>query len=195
MRSYTTCSALYKMADEKVENWSSLSIATLRKYSNRRVVVFLNNSSKKEGWVHAIDPVTRTIVLEEENDKSCRARSKKLTFIMAHAMSNLVLVDQDVYSNEVHHEITDFIGSGKSSEYSEDELAKMRGEMMEWFALNRVGPVTQCSDNPAVLSVMGVLFLEPPYDPECCRCSNEIILDRVQKLIRAKQIHKSEFDI
>ena len=184
-----------QMADEKAENWSTLSIATLRKYSNRRVVVFLNNNSRKEGWVHAIDPVTRTIVLEEDNDKSCGARSKKLTFIMAHAMSHLVLVDHDVYSNEAHHEITDFIGSGKSSEYSEDELAKMRAEMMEWFALNRVVPVTQCSDNPAVLSVMGVLFLEPPYDPECCRCSNEIILDRVQKLIRAKQIHKSKFDI
>lgn len=192
---YVRLLTILLMADEEGETWSTLSIARLRKYTNRRVVVYFNNRGKKEGWVHAIDPVTRTIVLEEENDKSPGAPSKKLTFIMAHAISHVVLVDQDGYSDEVHHEITDFIGSGKSNEYSEDELAKMRGEMIEWFALNRVVPVTQCSDNPAVLSVMGVLFLEPPYDHECCRSSNEIILDRVQKLIRAKQSHNSEFGI
>ena len=50
-------------------------------------------------------------------------------------------------------------------------------------------PVGEYSENSALLSVMGVLLVEPPYGPDCCRCSNEIVLDCVQKLIKAKQGH------
>ena len=174
------------MADEKEESWHSLSVGTLRKYTNKRIIIDLKNNSRKVGLVHAIDPVTRTVVLEEQNEDS--TDDKELTFVLGHAVSRVVLESDANSSESHHHEITDFIGDGKSNDYSEDELAKRRAELIEWLTLNRV-PATECSEDSAVLSVMGVLFVEPPYDPECCRCSNEIILDRVQKLIKAKQDH------
>ena len=73
-------------------------------------------------------------------------------------------------------------------EYSEDEILKRKGDLIEWLTKNRI-PVTESSEDNAVLSVMGVLLVEPPYDPESCRCGNEIVLDRIQKLIRARKDH------
>ena len=175
------------MADEKEESWNALSVGTLRKYTNKRSYIYLKNNSRKVGWVHAIDPVTRTVVLEEQDEGS--TDDKELTFVLGHAISRVVLESDANSSQGPRHGITDFIGDNKSNDYSEDELAKRRRELIEWLTLNRV-PVTECSsEDSAVLSVMGVLFVEPPYDPECCRCSNEIILDRIQKLIKAKQDH------
>lgn len=178
----------YAMADEKGESWNALSVGTLRKYTNKRSYIYLKNNSRKLGWVHSIDPVTRTVVLEEQDEAS--TDDKELTFVLGHAISRVVLESDANSSQGPRHGITDFIGDNKSNDYSEDELAKRRAELIEWLTLNRVA-VTECSseDSAAVLSVMGVLYVEPPYDPECCRCSNEIILDRVQKLIKAKQDH------
>lgn len=177
------------MADKKTAKWGTLPIQTLREYTDKRIIIYFANSCKKVGWVHAIDPVTRAVVLEEENESSSGGNSRKLAFVMGHAISHVILEEEDIYPKEgLRREINELIESRKTNEYSKDELAKLREEMIEWLTLNRV-PVSQCPDNEAVLSVMGVLFLEPPYDSECCRCSNEIILDRVQKLIKAKQNH------
>ena len=177
------------MADEGEENWSTLSSVTLQKFVNKRVSILLSNSSKKVGWVHTIDPVTRTVILEEENEGTGNGHGRKLTFVLGHAISRVVLTNDIDSSEGPRHRITDFIAAEKTIDYSEDELAKRKGELIEWLTRNRV-PVKECSENNAVLSVMGVLFVEPPYGPECCRCSNEIILDRIQKLIRTKQDHE-----
>lgn len=58
--------------------------------------------------------------------------------------------------------------------------------MIEWLTKNRI-PVTESSEDSAILSVKGVLLMEPPYDRESCRCSHEIVLDCIQKLIRARK--------
>lgn len=174
------------MADKKEHSWSSLSMVNLRKFTNKRITIVLSDSSKKVGWVHTIDPVTRTVVLDEENEGSTDA--KKLTFVLGHAISRVDLEKDSGPSEGPPHKITDFVEAEKRIDYSEDELAKRKGDLTEWLTRNRV-PVSECSENSAVLSVMGVLLVEPPYDPECCKCSNEIVLDRIQKLIRAKEDH------
>ncbi|XP_022791174.1 gem-associated protein 6-like [Stylophora pistillata] len=48
-------------------------------------------------------------------------------------------------------------------------------------------PVTESSEDSAILSVMAGLLVESPHDSESCRCSNEIVSDRIQKLIRARK--------
>ena len=176
------------MADEKEESWAALSSVALRQFTSKKISILLSDSSRKVGWVHAVDPVTHTVVLEEENECSRTENSKKLTFVLGHAISRVV-VEKDVDSSEgPRHQLADFAGAENSTEYSKEQLVKRKEELIDWLTRNRV-PVTECSDNSSMLSVMGVLFVEPPYDPDCCRCSNEIILDRIQKLIRAQQDH------
>lgn len=169
------------MADE-VESWSALSNVALRKFVDKKISIRLSDNSRKVGWVHAIDPVTRTVVLQEETEES---NAKKLTFVLGHAISLVVLEE----SEGPRPQMADFLGAEKTREFSQDELLKRKGELVEWLTKNRI-PVTENLEDSSILSVMGVLFVEPPYDPDCCRCSNEIILDRIQKLIRAQEDHK-----
>ena len=169
------------MADEDSESWSTLSSVALREFVDKKINVLLSDNSRKAGWVQAIDPVTRTIVLQEETDD---LNAKKLTFVMGHAISRVVLEE-----SEGRPRMTDFLEAEKAKKYSQDDLNERKTELVEWLTKNRI-PVTASLEDSAILSVMGVLFVEPPYDPDCCRCSNEIILDRIQKLIRAREDHK-----
>ena len=92
------------------------------------------------------------------------------------------------FSKGPRRQLTDFIGDAKDTQYSQEELIKRKEDLMDWLSRNRV-PVSEYSENSTFLSVMGVLLVEPPYGPDCGRCSNEIVLDCVQKLIKAKQGH------
>jgi len=169
------------MADEHGESWATLSSVALREFVDKKISVLLLDNSRKTGWVQAIDPVTRTLVLQEETDDF---NAKKLTFVLGHAISHAVLEE-----SEDRPRMIDFLEAEKAKKYSQDDLNKRKTELVEWLTKNRI-PVTESLEDSANLSVMGVLFVEPPYDPECCRCSNEIILDRIQKLIRAREDHK-----
>ena len=40
------------------------------------------------------------------------------------------------------------------------------------------------ADNEEVLSISDALYIEPPYSVESCRSTNEIVLGRVQGLIK-----------
>ncbi len=176
-------SGLNVMADEEVENWTSLSSVTLRKYVDKKISILLSDNTRKVGWVHSIDPVTHTVVLQEETEDS---NAKKLSFVLGHAISRVGLEE-----SEGRPPKTDFLQAEKTMEYSQDDLCKRKMELVDWLTRNRI-PVSESVEDSAILSVMGVLFVEPPYDAECCRCSNEIVLDRIQKLIRAREDHNNE---
>ena len=91
-------------------------------------------------------------------------------------------MEEDAESSKgPRRQLTDFIGDAKDTQYSQEELIKRKEDLMDWLSRNR--------ENSTFLSVMGVLLVEPPYGPDCGRCSNEIVLDCVQKLIKAKQGH------
>ena len=169
------------------DKWSALSCVALQKFTSKKISIYLCDSSKRVGWVFAIDPVTHSVVLEEETEHSTET-SKKLTFVLGHSISRVVLEEDAGSSKGPRRQLTDFIGDAKDTQYSQEELVKRKEDLMDWLSRNRV-PCSEYSENSALLSVMGVLLVEPPYGPDCCRCSNEIVLDRVQKLIKAKQDH------
>ncbi|XP_022789427.1 gem-associated protein 6-like, partial [Stylophora pistillata] len=169
------------MADvsSNVESWTSLPSVSLREFIDKKITICVCDNSRKVGWVLAIDPVTYTVVLQEETEN---LNSKKLTFVMGHAIKRVVLEE----NGGARPPKINFLELESTKEYSQDEIVKRKGDLIEWLTKNRI-PVTESSEDSGVLSVMGVLFVEPPYDPESCRCSNEIVLDRIQKLIRAQK--------
>lgn len=66
-----------------------------------------------------------------------------------------------------------------------EELRRRRAVVCRWLQKNRV-PVEEEADE---LRVAGVLTITAPYGPEDCCSSNQIILDRVQKLIQLQPHH------
>lgn len=62
-----------------------------------------------------------------------------------------------------------------------EELARRRDRVRQWLEKNRI-PV---QEEGAELRVAGVLTIAAPYRPADCISSNQIILDRIQKLVSA----------
>ena len=61
-----------------------------------------------------------------------------------------------------------------------EERRRRRGGVRRWLEENRV-PVEEDGED---LRVAGVLTIRTPYGPEDCISSNQIILDRIQRLIQ-----------
>lgn len=63
---------------------------------------------------------------------------------------------------------------------------------MAWLHANRIAATLSKAGTGAgagIISVMGgVATIFPPYTPEACRSSNEIVLARVQDLVAALQL-------
>ena len=78
------------MADENDKRWTALSCAALQKFTKNKIIIYLSDSSKRAGWVFAIDPVTHSVVLGEETEHSTET-SKKITFVfIGHSISGLL---------------------------------------------------------------------------------------------------------
>ena len=79
------------MADEfERDKWSALSCVALQKFTNKKISIYLSDSSKRVGWVFAIDPVIHSVVLAEETEHSTET-SKKITFVfIGHSISGLL---------------------------------------------------------------------------------------------------------
>lgn len=68
-----------------------------------------------------------------------------------------------------------------ASQQDPEELARMKDRVRQWLEKNRV-PV---QEEGAELRVAGVLTITAPYRASDCISSNQIILDRIQKLVCA----------
>lgn len=166
------------MAESTVEWKSQLSPVSLAKFVNKKVSVLLSDGSSRDGWVYTVDPVTRSIVLLQVNE---RTFNSGLAFIIGHAIKAVDVQSVDE-SKEACPDFDKIINTRKNCNYSDEDLQQRKSDLKSWLEKNRI-PVTE--KNGAVLSVMDVLSIEPPYEMDCCRCSNEIILDRIQRLVRS----------
>lgn len=73
---------------------------------------------------------------------------------------------------------------------SPEKLSRRRSKIRIWLLKNQV-PVEEEGDR---LRVAGVLTLSAPYRPEDCCSSNQIILDRIQKLIQKLVVEETHLD-
>ena len=70
------------MANGKRQKWTALSCFALRQFTNKKISIYLSDSSKRVGWVFAIDPVTHSVLLEEETEHSTETSKKVTTFVL-----------------------------------------------------------------------------------------------------------------
>lgn len=99
--------------------------------------------------------------------------------VMGHAVEE-VQVLQEADEEMTKHLQTSFLPS-RICRQSLEELKRRRGSVRRWLERNRV-PVVEEGDE---LRVAGVLTITAPYGPADCCSSNQIILDRIQKLIQS----------
>lgn len=166
------------------DDFTKLSPTSLQKFVDKKVTITLCDNRRIVGWVYTIDPITYCVVVlpvkEDILSKDVLVKTRdSVMFLMGHAV-NSIIIDQDDSSLEKPN-FKDIFQAANCKSYSEDELIQRKAKLEEWLKKNRI-PVEGTDDG--VLCVMGVLWIDPPYEADCCRCTNEIVLNRVQTLIR-----------
>jgi len=160
--------------------------AELMQYVHKRVVITTVDGATHEGHVYTIDPVSSTFVLLTCGNKGagtndCLPDTQHVEFVLGHAVQNVDILDDDGTEHSSHMDL--LFKSANSISFTEEELHKRRERLRSWLSENRF-PVEIKDSQPDVVSVGGdVLLIQPPYFPENCLSTNEIILSRVQSLI------------
>ncbi|KAM9313974.1 gem-associated protein 6-like [Pholidichthys leucotaenia] len=163
-------------------NWSLLGPEQWFLFVHRHVKVRLKAGKLPEvcGWLTNVDPVTASLVLVTLTEDSGSVR-----VVMGHAVQDVeVLGNADP---ETEERLQSAFTASTAPSPDPKELTRRKERVRSWLQENRV-PVEEEGDELRVAG--GVLTIGAPYGPEDCRCANQIILDRIQRLIRVTGTHK-----
>ncbi|XP_071487037.1 gem-associated protein 6-like [Diadema antillarum] len=123
----------------------------------------------------------RSILLADFDTKSSDGQIP-LTVILGQEISHVHILDEDIDKHRISLDQLFHCQSHEPS-LSKEEISAKKQKLKEWLELHRV-PVTVSGKDGELLNVSQVLTIEPPYSAENCVCTNEIILARVQALVR-----------
>ncbi|KAM6907930.1 gem-associated protein 6 [Lycodopsis pacificus] len=155
--------------------WPLLGPLQWMRYVNKQVKVKAGKDEERRGWLLTVDPVSASLVLVNFGEEEGRA---SVQVVMGHAVEEVeVLQEADEETTERLR--TSFLPP-ETRTLDPAELRRRRGGVRRWLEKNRF-PVEEEGDE---LKVAGVLTITAPYGPEDCCSSNQIILDRIQKLIQ-----------
>lgn len=146
-------------------------------YVNKEVKVTAAEKHEYKGWVLTIDPVSANIVLV----KLLEDGKVSVSAILGHAVQTVEIVNEG--DDEVKERLARLFMPEESKAFGHEELEKRKSSLKTWLESNHI-PVTEQGESQRTLCVAGVLTVDPPYGPEDCSSSNEIILSRVQSLIQ-----------
>ncbi|OWF51809.1 gem-associated protein 6-like isoform X1 [Mizuhopecten yessoensis] len=145
-------------------------------YMNKEVLVVTEDGSEWSGWVYTVDPVSESMVLFQFEEERTR-----MEIVMGHAIRNVTILNSET---QTHKDKFDKLFRTREQEsFSEEEIERRRNVLKLWLVKNLL-PVSTTGNNGEILSISDALYIEPPYGPENCRSTNEIILGRIQGLIK-----------
>lgn len=100
---------------------------------------------------------------------------------MGHAIQNVEVINEadDIIKKRLSHMFSLYETGLQSSE----DLETRKQSLKSWLEQNNI-PVTVQGDSLSTLRVAGVLSIDPPYGPDNCSSTNEIILSRIQGLLQ-----------
>ncbi|XP_008066319.1 gem-associated protein 6 [Carlito syrichta] len=160
-----------------MSEWMKKGPLEWQDYVYKEVRVTASEKHEYQGWVLTTDPVSANIVLVNFPEDG----SMSVTGIMGHAVQTVETVTEG--DHRVKERLMHLFTSGDCEAYSPKDLEERKASLKQWLEKNHI-PVTEQGEAQRTLCVAGVLTIDPPYDPENCSSSNEIILSRVQDLIQ-----------
>jgi len=160
--------------------------ADLMQYVHKCVHITTVDGTVHNGHVYTIDPVSSTIVLlTYENDSSsavdCLSKMRQAELVLGHAVHRIDILEDDCIDCSADMDL--LFKSSSDMTLTKEALCKRQERLRLWLTENRF-PVEISAIQPDVISVGGdILLIHPPYCPENCLSTNEIILSRIQSLI------------
>uniref|UniRef100_A0A1B6MFX3 AD domain-containing protein n=1 Tax=Graphocephala atropunctata TaxID=36148 RepID=A0A1B6MFX3_9HEMI len=132
----------------------------------------VNDSEVHKGILFTIDPVSETVILLNPVENNL-----KMEVILGFNVKNIKSVQTTGVPG-----IPDNLFKEDWAKYiSEEEVEQKRLKLKEWLVKNTI-PITESGK---VLKLADMLSIEPPYGPQQCMSSNEIVLNKIQNLIKS----------
>nr|XP_024658531.1 gem-associated protein 6-like [Maylandia zebra] len=141
-------------------------------YLNKEVTVRAGKGEEHRGWLLSVDPVSASVVLVSFGE------AVAVRVVMGHAVE-AVEVLRAAADDETAKSLRSVFLPPPSPCLDPKELRQRRDAVRRWLQENRI-PVEEEGEE---LKVAGVLTIAAPYSAHDCRSSNQIILDRIQRLI------------
>ncbi|XP_053567903.1 gem-associated protein 6 [Bombina bombina] len=163
-------------------DWVNKTPLEWQTFINKQVKVLADERNEYQGWVITVDPVSASIVLVnfQEDLKTL------VQVIMGHAVQQIeVLKEADDTTSDKLARV--FGPRDDTDSYSKEDLETKKLNLKTWLEKNNI-PVTAKDESERTLCVAGVLTIEPPYGPDNCCSTNEIILSRIQGLLQSYMI-------
>ncbi|KAK2817663.1 hypothetical protein Q5P01_025854 [Channa striata] len=159
--------------------WPLLGPLQWVRYVKKQVKVKVGRNEEVRGWLFTVDPVSASMVLVDFME----SEGTLVQVVMGHAVEEVqVLKEPD---RKIADRLQSMFLPPRTSILDPEELSRRKGGIRSWLEKNWV-PVEEEGDE---LKVAGVLTIRAPYGPEDCCSANEIILDRIQRLIQNKMDH------
>ncbi|XP_037780030.1 gem-associated protein 6-like [Penaeus monodon] len=142
---------------------------------HRRVLVTTTDNQEYMGWVHTIDPVSESVILVEFGENG----STEVIIVSGYNVKNIAVQDDKPSPSLVS--AIDNLFRKEQIHYSSQELTARRESLCVWLAENRV-PYTVRDDMS--VEVLQTAVIAQPYEPGSVQCTNEVVLDKVMKLVQ-----------
>ena len=145
-------------------------------YLYKKVSIVTDNNEEHEGWVFTIDPVSQNIALVQFYD------DRTQIFLIMHdsMLTKTVLADGDP---TIRAKLDALFRPKSEDMVSEEELCSRKKMLTVWLRKNHL-PVEETGPKQEILSVANALVINPPYEESSCHSINEIILGRIQSLVK-----------
>jgi len=146
------------------------------------VAIETKDGDVQTGYVYTVDPVSESLVLVDNFDKDTTLTSDiSLKIIMRDSVVNINVIQNA--DDKIKNCFNRLFREQSHIELSPEELEHRKCRLKTWLEKNRI-PVTMSSDDEQSLRISDALIIRPPYTEHNCLSTNEIILLRVQGLIK-----------
>ncbi|XP_074554770.1 gem-associated protein 6 [Halichoeres trimaculatus] len=155
-------------------DWPLLGPLQWIRYVNKQVKVKAGRDQEHRGWLLTVDPVSASLVLVTFKEQG----GTSVQVVMGHAVEEVQILQEA--DQETTQRLQNSFLPPSACRLDLKEQTARKGQVRLWLEKNRV-PVEEEGEE---LRVAGVLTITAPYGPDNCYSSNQIILDRIQKLIQ-----------
>ncbi|XP_076458197.1 gem-associated protein 6-like [Babylonia areolata] len=145
-------------------------------YVYKKVSVVTSDGSEHEGWVYTIDPVSQSIVLVQFVEERTQ-----LSIILRDAVNKTTILAES--NPSIKEKLDALFHATDELKLSDEDVKAKKLRLKSWLEKNRL-PVEMTGSHEEVLTISGALTIQPPYSVNDCHSTNEIILGRIQGLIK-----------
>lgn len=134
----------------------------------KEVSITTCNGVKHHGFVYVVDPIAKVVVLTNSERTS-------INMVFSHAIREINLVE----GGRCIESFALKISAEDVSETPGDSPEKKQ-KLANWLKENGI----EVLEDGALLKISDYVTIEPPYDLDHCYCTNTVVLERLQKIIK-----------